>query len=142
MKFTTAVIAATLLAGPVLAQTTLTPRPAQGNTMGTTTTGTISADPSANVRESRSYADLVKENPGFRNARAMKECSPIESYDLRQQCVASFTNPAPIRAPDSVSGNAGQVTTGVGAGQRTVIYSNSNTFGEGGAEGAAVQTGN
>ena len=44
----------------------------------------------ANVRASNNYQSLVDRNAGFRNARMHKECDPIASADLRQECMASF----------------------------------------------------
>jgi hypothetical protein len=44
----------------------------------------------ANVRASNNYQALVDRNAGFRNARMHKECDPIASADLRQECNASF----------------------------------------------------
>jgi len=46
--------------------------------------------PSQNVRLSNQYQNLVDRNGSFRNARMHKECDPITSADLRQECMASF----------------------------------------------------
>ena len=54
------------------------------------TPGDQSANPQANVRASNNYQSLVDRSAGFRNARMHKECDPIASADLRQECFASF----------------------------------------------------
>jgi hypothetical protein len=54
------------------------------------TPGDQTANPQANVRASNNYQTLVDRNGSFRNARMHKECDPIASADLRQECMASF----------------------------------------------------
>ena len=52
--------------------------------------GAAAADPAANRKASAAYDADVRGNPAFRANRAHTECDPIESLDLRAQCVASF----------------------------------------------------
>jgi hypothetical protein len=59
--------------------------------------GTLSnegGDPQLNRREARSYDNLVDHDSGFRNQRMHKECGPIESEELRRQCMDSFSGSA------------------------------------------------
>jgi hypothetical protein len=42
------------------------------------------------VVESHQYEQLLRANPGFRQARMNKECGPIDDPAMRQQCMASF----------------------------------------------------
>ena len=46
--------------------------------------------PQRNVAESAQYDRLLKENPGFRQARMRKECGPITDPQLHRQCLDSF----------------------------------------------------
>ena len=48
--------------------------------------------PQQNVRLSNQYQAMVDRNAGFRNARMHKECDPIASPELRQECMNSFGN--------------------------------------------------
>jgi len=58
------------------------------------------SDPAANRRASASYEAVVHADPRFRDDRAYTECDPIQSLDLRVQCLASFDQPSPtIGAP-------------------------------------------
>src|SRR5215510_12192839 len=54
--------------------------------------GDVSESRSAqqNVLESKQYEQLLRTNPGFRQARMKKECGPISDPQLHQSCVASF----------------------------------------------------
>jgi hypothetical protein len=52
-------------------------------------------DPAANRRASASYEAVVRANPQFRDDRAYTECDPIQSLDLRVQCLASFDQASP-----------------------------------------------
>ena len=54
------------------------------------------ADPAANRTATESYNAGLRANPAFRNNREHLECDPIESLDLRAQCLASFDQPAPM----------------------------------------------
>jgi len=56
------------------------------------TPGDVSESSSAqqNVLESKQYEQLLRTNPGFRQARMKKECGPITDPQLHQSCVASF----------------------------------------------------
>src|SRR4051794_32479029 len=80
MKFTAALFAVgltTVAAMGALAQTTTAPRP-------------MADDPAVNQRETRNYNALVDSDTSFRARRMRQECDPIESMDLRQQCMDSF----------------------------------------------------
>jgi hypothetical protein len=52
--------------------------------------GSASWSAQRNVVESHQYEQLLRANPGFRQARMNKECGPIDDPAMRQQCVASF----------------------------------------------------
>jgi hypothetical protein len=54
----------------------------------------LNPDPSINRKASREYTSLVDHDAAFRNKRIREECGSIDDVDLRQQCVASFTNGA------------------------------------------------
>jgi len=71
-----------------------------------------SADPQLNRRESRSYDNLVDHDAAFRNQRMHKECDPIESDDLRRQCMDSFS------AAATSSGSSGTMRSGTGSSLR------------------------
>src|ERR1700747_1488375 len=43
-----------------------------------------------NVIESQRYERLLQTNPGFRQARMLKECGPITDPQLHADCIASF----------------------------------------------------
>jgi hypothetical protein len=43
-----------------------------------------------NVIQSEQYERLLRTNPGFRQARARKECGPINDPQLHSDCLASF----------------------------------------------------
>jgi len=49
-----------------------------------------SPDARANRREAQSYTSLVDHDSAFRARRMRAECDPIQSDDLRRQCIASF----------------------------------------------------
>jgi hypothetical protein len=48
-----------------------------------------------NVIQSQRYDRLLETNRGFRQARMRKECGPITNPELRQQCLASFSQDEP-----------------------------------------------
>jgi hypothetical protein len=48
-------------------------------------------NPELNRREARSYDNLVDHDAAFRNQRMHRECDPIQSDDLRRQCIESFS---------------------------------------------------
>lgn len=48
-----------------------------------------------NVIQSQRYDHALEANRGFRQARMRKECGPITDPELRQSCVASFTQDEP-----------------------------------------------
>src|SRR5689334_8050705 len=48
-----------------------------------------------NVIQSQRYDRLLETNRGFRQARMRKECGPITDPELRQQCLASFSQDEP-----------------------------------------------
>ena len=54
--------------------------------------GDVSESRSAqqNVLESKQYEQLLRTNPGFRQARMKKECGPITDPQLHESCVAGF----------------------------------------------------
>jgi hypothetical protein len=60
------------------------------------------ANPAVNRRESRDYTSLVDHNAAFRTQRMHKECDPIQSPDLRRECIQSFSADA-----TSSSGSSG-----------------------------------
>ncbi|HEX3521381.1 MAG TPA: hypothetical protein VHT52_04765 [Stellaceae bacterium] len=54
-----------------------------------------------NVRQSERYDRLLETNRGFRQARMRKECGPITDQELRQQCLASFSQDEPYMGSSS-----------------------------------------
>ena len=76
-----------LLASAAMAQETIIQHESNAPVV---TPGDDSNNAPANVRASNNYQNLVDRNAGFRNARMHKECDPIASADLRQECMASF----------------------------------------------------
>jgi hypothetical protein len=68
----------------------LTTITAAGALAQTTTRSATVDDPAVNQRESRNYNALVDSDSSFRARRMRQECDPIESLDLRQQCMDSF----------------------------------------------------
>jgi hypothetical protein len=56
-----------------------------------------------NVVESHQYDRALETNRGFRQARMRKECGPITDAELRQSCLASFSQDEP-RMSSSSSG--------------------------------------
>src|SRR5271170_1738830 len=70
------------------------------------------ADPGANRKASAAYDAGLRNNPAFRGNREQLECDPIDSLDLRAQCLASFdaapapVGPAPSNAADDPSAAA------------------------------------
>jgi hypothetical protein len=73
-------------------------------------------DPNVNVRQSQNYTSMVEHNSAFRAQRIRQECDPIQSDDLRRQCIESFGVSA-----TSSSGSGGQYgrTTPSGVGRST-----------------------
>src|SRR5271156_5088818 len=59
----------------------------------------VVADPAANRNASAAYNAGLRTNPSFRDNREHLECDPIQSLDLRAQCIASFEQPAPPPKP-------------------------------------------
>lgn len=55
---------------------------------------TEAAAAAANVQRSKDYSNALRSNPAFRQQRIDKECGPIDSPDLKAQCIQSF-GPAP-----------------------------------------------
>lgn len=53
-----------------------------------------SASARRNVIESHQYDRSVETNHAFRQARMRKECGPISDPELRQSCLASFSQPS------------------------------------------------
>jgi hypothetical protein len=51
--------------------------------------------PRQNVIESKQYERLLETNRAFRQARMRKECGPISDPELRQSCLASFSQDEP-----------------------------------------------
>ena len=51
-----------------------------------------------NVLQSERYDRLLEANPGFRQARMLKECGPITDPQLHQQCLDSFAQFEPAGA--------------------------------------------
>ena len=47
-------------------------------------------NPNVNVRQSQNYTSMVDHNAAFRAQRIHQECDPIQSDDLRRQCIESF----------------------------------------------------
>ena len=76
-----------LLASAAMAQDTIIQHESNAPVL---TPGDTSQSPQSNVRASNNYQNLVDSNGAFRNARMRKECGPIASADLRQECMASF----------------------------------------------------
>jgi len=72
--------------------------------------GDQSANPQANVRASNNYQALVDRNAAFRNARMHKECDPIASADLRQECYASFGSGANSYGSSGTSDRSGRLS--------------------------------
>ena len=54
-----------------------------------------SASARRNVVESRQYDRALESNRGFRQTRMRKECGPISDPELRQSCLASFSQDEP-----------------------------------------------
>ena len=46
--------------------------------------------PAQNQKMSQQYQNMVGGSAGFRTERMHKECDPIVSQDLKQQCMSSF----------------------------------------------------
>jgi hypothetical protein len=49
-----------------------------------------------NVIQSQRYDRLLETDRAFREARMHKECGPITDPQLRQQCLASFSQDEPV----------------------------------------------
>jgi hypothetical protein len=64
-----------------------------------------SASARRNVVESHQYDRALETNRGFRQARMRKECGPITDAELRQSCLASFSQDEP-RLGSSSSGRS------------------------------------
>ncbi|MBI3515674.1 MAG: hypothetical protein HY060_16695 [Proteobacteria bacterium] len=91
--------AATLIAPAALAQTP--------------TAESLIDNPTVNVRQSQNYSSLVDRDAAFRAQRVRQECDPIESPDLRRQCIDSFGATASSGASDGRT-----MRSGVGRGTR------------------------
>jgi hypothetical protein len=100
LAFATAVLTA-VAAVPAGAQMAADPGP--GGTR--TVTNGPQADPGdmspnwsarQNVIQSQRYDRLLETNRGFRQARMKKECGPISDPQLRQSCLASFSQDEPF----------------------------------------------
>jgi hypothetical protein len=64
-----------------------------------------SASARRNVVESKQSDRALETNPGFRQTRMRKECGPITDPELRQSCLASFSQDEP-RMGSSSSGRS------------------------------------
>lgn len=60
-----------------------------------TNRGDLNWDAQRNVRDSERYEQLLRTNPGFRQARMRKECGPIADPQLRADCLGSFGQSEP-----------------------------------------------
>ena len=105
-------VGATLLASTAMAQTSSTmSRSSQG-------TGSMSSSQTSaaqNNVESRQYQNKVRADSSFRNARQQRECGPIQSSELRQQCVDSFasysnSNPGTMSTTSRTSAGSTAIT--------------------------------
>lgn len=65
--------------------------------------GAMSSSRSAhqNVTQSQRYDRTLQTNRGFRQARMRKECGPITDPELRQGCLASFSQDEPNKGSSS-----------------------------------------
>ena len=65
--------------------------------------GDMSSSRSArqNVIQSQHYDRSVETNRGFRQARMRKECGPITDPELRQSCLATFSQDEPYKRSSS-----------------------------------------
>jgi hypothetical protein len=68
----------------------------------------LNPDPSINRKASRDYTSLVDRDAAFRSKRIREECDPIQDADLRQQCVASFSNGATTAGTGTMSSGSGK----------------------------------
>jgi hypothetical protein len=64
-----------------------------------------SASARRNVVESHQYDRALETNRGFRQARMRKECGPITDAELRQSCLASFSQDEPRMGSSSAGRN-------------------------------------
>jgi hypothetical protein len=66
--------------------------------------GAMSSSRSAhqNVTQSQRYDRTLETNSGFRQARMRKECGPITDPELRQGCLASFSQDEPAKGSSSL----------------------------------------
>ena len=53
------------------------------------------SSPQQNVVQSQRYDRMLETNRAFRQARMRKECGPISDPQLRQSCLASFSQDEP-----------------------------------------------
>ena len=60
-----------------------------------------SASARRNVVESHQYDRALETNRGFRQTRMRKECGPITDPELRQSCLASFSQDEPRMGSNS-----------------------------------------
>jgi hypothetical protein len=95
---------ATMLA---YAQTAGTYGPAPGYNAPQSNQSDVAQSASArqNVIESHQYDRALETNRGFRQTRMRKECGPITDPELRQSCLASFSQDEP-RMGSSSSGRS------------------------------------
>ena len=64
-----------------------------------------SASARRNVVESHQYDRALETNRGFRQTRMRKECGPITDPELRQSCLASFSQDEPRMGSSSSGGS-------------------------------------
>jgi hypothetical protein len=82
-------------------------QPNQGNmsysSAGTSGPQANHSDMSArrNVIQSQQYDRRLETNRGYRQARMRKECGPITDPELRQSCLASFSQDEPTKGSSS-----------------------------------------
>ncbi len=69
----------------------------------TAATSGVVPSPEQNVRESHQYDRLLETNRGYRQARMRKECGPITDPQLRQSCMASFSEDEPMQVGSSTA---------------------------------------
>ena len=73
-------------------------------------------NPNVNVRQSQTYNSMVEHDSAFRARRIREECDPIQSDDLRRQCIESFGAGASSSGSSDQSGRS--TRSGVGRGTR------------------------
>jgi hypothetical protein len=67
--------------------------PVAGTAMAATSSGWSAR---ANMIQSQRYDRMLETNRAFRHARMRKECGPISDPQLRQNCLASFSQDEPF----------------------------------------------